>query len=159
MSNIPANFTDGVLTISDDNGNSATLVCAQGDMSLSGLMAKGRQVTASESRGGLCGLRKAARAFPQLTFSAELNAPYGEFQALALGETIGFKSVTEDIGDADCVDFDFSFDYNAESRDITSEDLHFSDLTFTEGDPSTVSFTATVYGPLELDGNNIIPSR
>ena len=43
MSNIPANFTDGSFTITDDAGspNSATLLMSQGDLSFSGLVPDG----------------------------------------------------------------------------------------------------------------------
>ena len=48
MSNIPANFCDGVLTLTDDNANSATLLMSQGDLSFSGLVPDGRALIVSQ---------------------------------------------------------------------------------------------------------------
>ena len=159
MSTIPSNFTDGVFTITDDNANSATLQCSNGDQALTGVVPNGRAVTASESRGALKGLRQAARAFPQLTVSAVLSAPADAFVLLATGLTGGFTSVAADIGDGVAVDFDMSFDYNAESRDYSGEDALLTGLDYNEGDPSNISFTFTIYGPLDVDGNAVIPLR
>ena len=66
MSNIPANFTDGVFTITDDNSLSATLLMSNGDQALSGLVTYGRAQVVTESRGAVVGLRKGARAFPTI---------------------------------------------------------------------------------------------
>ena len=56
MSNIPANFTDGVFTLTDDNSNSATLVMSQGDLSFSNLVPDGRELVVSQSRGATVGV-------------------------------------------------------------------------------------------------------
>ena len=94
MSNIPANFTDGTFSITDDNSNSATLVMSQGDLSFSGLVPDGREAIVSQSRGGTVGIRKGARAYPTISVSAILAAPSAAFQVLALGKTAGFQSTT-----------------------------------------------------------------
>jgi hypothetical protein len=51
MSNIPANFTDGSFTITDDAANSATLLMSQGDLTVSGLVPDGRELVVSQSQG------------------------------------------------------------------------------------------------------------
>ncbi len=159
MSTIPSTFTDGVFTITDDNGNSATLTCSNGDQALTGVTPNGRTVAAYESRGHLCGLRQTTRAFPQLTVSAILSAPATDFVKLATGLTAGFTSVAVDIGDAVAIDLDHSFDYLAESRDYQGEDAVLTGLDYNEGDPSNISLTFTIYGPLTVDGETMIPLR
>jgi len=159
MSAIPANFTDGAFTISDDAGNSATLLLSNGDLSVTGIKADGRATTKSESRGALVGLRKSARAYPQISVTAILSAPLGDFERLALGIIAGFTSTTADIGDVPTNNFDFSFDYNAESRDITGDDIELIGLDYTEGDNSSISFTFEINGPMLVDGETVISSR
>jgi hypothetical protein len=159
MSTIPSNFTDGVFTITDDAGNSASLSCSNGDQALTGVTPNGRTVAPHESRGGLCGLRQTTRAFPQLTVSAILSAPASDFVKLATGLTAAFSSVASDIGDGVAVDFDMSFDYLAESRDYSGEDAVLTGLDYNEGDPSNISFTFTIYGPMDIDGEAVIPLR
>jgi hypothetical protein len=159
VSNIPANFTDGVLTITDDNSNSATLVMSQGDLSFSGLTPEGRELVVAQSRGAVVGLRKGARTLPQMTVTAILAGPSAAFQMLVLGKTAGFTSVAADLGDVEAFDFDFSFDYGAETRDMTGDDVVCTDITITEGDISTIAFTFQIHGPLEFDGTSIITSR
>lgn len=159
MSNIPANFTDGVFTITDDNSNSATLVMSQGDLSFAGLTPDGRELIVSQSRGATVGVRKGARAYPTISVSAILAGPSADFQILALGETAGFTSTTVDLGDYAAVDVDFSFDYNAESRDITGEDAVLTAIEITEGETSTISFTFQIVGPVAFDGTTVVSAR
>ena len=159
MSNIPANFCDGVFTITDDNSNSATLLMSQGDLSFSNLVPDGRELVVSQSRGATVGVRKGARAYPTISVSAILAGPSAAFQVLALGETAGFTSTTVDIGDYAANDFDFSFDYGAESRDITGEDAVLTSIEITEGDTSTIAFTFQIAGPLSFDGTVVVSAR
>lgn len=159
MSNIPANFTDGVFTITDDNSNSATLLMSQGDLSFAGLVPDGRELIVSQSRGATVGVRKGARAYPTISVSAILAGPSAAFQILALGETAGFTSTTVDLGDYAGVDFDFSFDYNAETRDITGEDAVLTAIEITEGETSTISFTFQIVGPVAFDGTTVVSAR
>lgn len=159
MSNIPANFTDGVFTLTDDNSNSATLVMSQGDLSVGGLVPDGRELIVSQSRGATVGARKGARAYPTVSVSAILAGPSAAFNLLALGETAGFTSTTVDIGDYAACDFDFSFDYGAESRDITGEDAILTSIEITEGETSTISFTFQILGPMAVDGTDVVSAR
>jgi hypothetical protein len=73
MSNIPANFTDGSFTLTDDNANSATLLMSQGDLSISGLVPDGRELVVSQSQGATVGLRKGQRAYPTISVTARTS--------------------------------------------------------------------------------------
>jgi len=158
MSNIPANFCDGVLTLTDDNANSATLLMSQGDLSFSGLVPDGRALIVSQSRGATVGARKGERTYPSISMTAILAGPGAAFQLLALGETAGFTSTTVAIGDYAANDLDFSFDYGAETRDITADDVICTELTITEGETSTIALTFQILGPVEFDGTSVIPT-
>lgn len=162
MSNIPANFTDGSFTITDDAGggpNSATLLMSQGDLSFSGLVPDGRELIVSQSRGATVGVRKGARAYPTISVSAILAGPSAAFQVLALGETAGFTSTTEDLGDYAAVDFDFSFDFGSETRSITGDDAVLTSLEITEGETSTISFSFQIVGPVSFDSEVVVSAR
>lgn len=161
MSNIPANFTDGAFTITDDAAgpNSATLLLSQGDLSFSNLVPDGREAIVSQSRGATVGIRKGARSYPTISVSAILAGPSAAFQMLALGETVGFTSTTADLGDYAAVDFDFSFDFGAETRDITGEDAFLTAIEITEGETSTISFTFQIAGPVSFDGTAVVSAR
>ena len=152
MSAIPSNFTDWSLTVSDDAAHSATLALAIGDFKLAGLLADGRQITVTESRGAVVGARKAARARPTFTCSATLSSPAAAFQMLVLGETAGFTSVISGIGDAVGVDLAFSATYGAETRSISAQDCICTGIEISEGDPSTISYSGEILGPLSVTG-------
>lgn len=152
MSAIPSNFTDGVVTATDDNGNSATLTLSVGDFSLDGLMPDGRQVTVTESRGAIVGTRKAARARPTVTMSGTLSSPASPFQMLTMGETAGFISVLTNIGDAVGFDLSVSMNYGAESRSFAIQDLILTGISVKEGDPSTISYSCEILGPVSVTG-------
>ena len=141
MSLIPASFSDGVLTCTDDAGNSATLQLSQGDTAVSGLIDAGRTPTEVQSRGRFVGLRKGQRVAPTITINAFLSSPSDNFHKLILGKTAGFVSTSADIGDVATVDGTFSFNYGAESRNVTFDDAYCSAFDIAEGDPSTVSIT------------------
>ena len=159
MSLIPSSFSDGVLTITDDGGNSATLQLSQGDTAVSGLIDAGRAATEVQSRGRFVGLLNGARVAPTITINAILSSPSDNFHRLMLGKTGGFVSTSADIGDVATVDVTFSFNYGAESRNMTFDDAYCSAFDIAEGDPSTVSITLTVVGPVEVDGVSIIAQR
>jgi len=159
MSYIPATFADGVLTITDDGGHSASITLSDGTQSLSGLVPSGREQIDVQSRGAWVGSRLGQRVFPTLTVSGTLSTPGEAFHLLAAGLTAGFVSTAAALGDVPHVDGSWVFDYGAESRDVTFDDASLTDLSFTEGAPSTVSITLTIKGPTEIDGSAIIPSR
>lgn len=164
MSNTQASFVDGQVTITDDAGNSEALLLSEGDFSLSGVVPAGRALNLGETRGELTGARKGERTYPTISVSGKLSSPTAAFNMLALGLTAGFVSVTADIGDYPAVDFDFSFDYQAESRSYSGDDLVLTDFSSEEGSPySKVSFTFQILGPLRSTGPEgtfvLVPSR
>lgn len=159
MSLIPSSFSDGVLTITDDGGNSATLQLSAGDTALSGLIASGRTPTIVQSRGRIVGARLGARAEPTITINATLSSPSDAFHLLAWGKTAGFVSTTADIGDVASVDCSFSFNYGAESRKIEMDDCYLQSFDVSEGDVSTVSMTFGIIGPVDVDGVGVITQR
>jgi len=159
MSLIPSSFSDGQLVITDDAGHSATLQLSQGDTSVSGLIPGGRTVTEIQSRGAFVGLRLGQRVAPTITINAVLSSPTDAVYRLAMGTTSGFVSTSADIGDARTVDGTFSFNYGAESRSITFDDAYLQAFDVSEGDPSTVSLTLAIVGPVELDGVTLIAQR
>jgi hypothetical protein len=159
MSLIPSSFSDGQLTITDDGGNSATLQLSQGDTSFDGLIPAGRAVTEIPSRGRIVGLRLGQRVLPTITINAVLSSLSDAFHRLAMGTTSGFVSTSADIGDARTVDGTFSFSYGAESRQITFDDAYLQAFNVSEGDPSTVSLTLAIAGPVYIDGVALIGSR
>lgn len=164
MSTINANFTDGALTITDNAGHSATLALSEGDLSLEYDAQGGREVTVSESRGVVTGVRKAKRKIGKLTMSAKLADPGEAFVRLAEGKTAGYVSVVADIGDANGVDWAFTFSYGAQTRSYYGEDAVFGAISVSEGDPSKISFTADLIGPMSSNDTTngvivLVPSR
>ena len=159
MSSIPSNFTDGVLVLTDDGGHSATLALSMGDQKLSGLVPDGRALEVYESQGAIVGARKGARARPTFTVTAMLASPTADFHRLAMGTTSGFVSTTADIGDYKACDLSYTFNYGAESRGLTADDVVLTGWEVSAGSPSTVSLSFEILGPLELDGVSVIGSR
>lgn len=157
---IPSTFRDGVVTITDDAGHSATLVHPNGDQKLTGLMPGGAMVDVFESQGHIVGARLGARAIPQFSVSAIVAAGLSAFEALLLGTTSGYVSTTADIGDAKCVDLSYTFNYGAETRTLTAQDVCLvGGIEKSAGTPSTVSYSLQFLGPVTLDGTTIIAAR
>jgi len=164
MSNINANFTDGVLTISDDAAHSQTLLLSEGDWSLEYDAQCGHEITISQTRGGVSGVRRAARRIATMSMTAKLADPGAPFQTLAEGQTGGFVSTVADIGDANGLDWSFTFSLGAQLRKYYGEDAIFGAISIKEADPSTISFTAEIIGPIySQDSTNgiitLVPSR
>ena len=164
MSTINANFTDGVLAITDNAAHSASLALSEGDFSLEYDAQGGREITISESRGAVTGVRKGKRKIGKLTCTAKLADPGEAFIRLAEGKTAAYSSVVADLGDANGVDWSFTFSYGAQVRSYFGEDAIFGAITVTESDPSTISFTADLIGPMSSNDTTngtivLVPSR
>lgn len=164
MSAIIANFTDGVVTASDDGGHSATLTLSMGDLSITGITPTGRSQDALQSRGAFVGLRQGQRKFAAGKVSGHLATPTGTFPMLVLGNTAGFVSTCLSLGDGKAVDLTFSFSYGAETRTVAMQDVVFDEVGITEGDPgNSISYSFTIYGPVSMTGPEgtftVIPSR
>lgn len=164
MSSINANFTDGVLTATDNAGHSATLALSEGDFSIEYDAQGGRELTVSETRGAITGVRKAKRKVGKLTCTAKLADPGDAFVRLVEGKTAGYVSVVADLGDANGVDWSFTFSFGAQVRSYYGDDAVFGAIQVSEGDPSKISFTAELLGPMwSNDTTNgvitLVPSR
>ena len=164
MSSINANFTDGALAITDNAGHSATLALAEGDFSIEYNAQGGREVTVTETRGGITGVRKGKRHVGKLTCSAKLADPGEAFVRLAEGKTAGYVSVVADLGDANGVDWSFTFSLGAQTRSYYGDDAVFGAISVSEGDPSKISFTAELLGPMSSNDTTngivlLVPSR
>ena len=76
LSTVTKHFTDGSITLKDGTGTPLTLTVALsvGDLTISGLETDtlGRAVNAYETRGVLRSLRRGARVYPTVSFSAHL---------------------------------------------------------------------------------------
>lgn len=163
MSSIIGNFTDGVLTASDDGGHSATLALSMGDFALAGMAPTGRSQDEFQSRGALVGLRQGKRVYPTGSVSGHLASPTDAFNMLVMGNTSGFVSTVLSLGDGKAVDLAYTATYGAETRSWSLQDVVFT-RDIQEGDPgNTISYSFTVYGPVAEVGSGgtftTIPSR
>ena len=149
---IVGSFVDGVVTATDDAAtpNTATLALSQGDFSLDGLKPDGREATVIQSRGHVVGVRKGARALPTMKVNAYLDVPLDAFRLLVNGLTAGFVSTSEAIGDVPTTDITFTFTLGTDTKEIKCEDAHVTELSYAEGDPSSVSMTLEVLGPVSM---------
>jgi len=69
-----------------------------------------------------------------------------------MGETAGFTSVLSTIGDAVGFDMSVSMNYGAESRSFAFQDLILTGISVKEGDPSTISYSCEILGPVSVTG-------
>lgn len=164
MSQVHGSFVDCTFTITDDAGHSQSLALSEGDYTLEYDGQGGREVTVTETNGAVTGARKGKRKIGKLTMSAKLADPGAPFVQLAEGKTSGYVSTTADIGDANAVNWSLSFPYGAQSRSYYGDDAIFQGITMTVGDPSKISFTADLLGPISSsDSTNgvvvLVPSR
>lgn len=148
MSTIQASFVDVTFTITDDAGHSATLALSEGDYTLEYDAQGGREVTISETNGAVTGARKGKRKLGKLTMSAKLADPGAAFVMLAEGKTAAYVSTMADIGDVNAADWSMSFPYGAQVRSYYGEDAVFGAINIAVGDPTKISFTADLVGPI-----------
>lgn len=159
-----ANGSHGTLTARDATPTTPlekVLDFENGDISITGLANVLREVVKYERRGRLHGVGLGARTYPQLTFTATLaewtNNASGEGTLLDLVKAKAGGDYAARIGTlgADhpviCLDLEYKFtDFAAADHDFTLHDCHIT-WDFSEGDPSTLSFTAEVLGEISGD--------
>jgi len=156
---IVKHFTDGVITVADGTGSPVTLVVplSVGDLSISGLAkdAKARATNVYEVRGAVSSLRRGAREYPTVSFSAQLAdlsdatdqtlvdflKKTGSYAAnistsVAAGDVYTVK-ITLTIEGTDLGD---SADHTIVMNDV---DVRFA---IAEGEPNTVTVEGTIYG-------------
>jgi len=154
----PGNFTDGQVTITDGGALSEVCTLFMGDFSVS-LKPDGREIVAYEAQGAMTGLRKEARFYPTITFTAQQAEFNADFEALAMGEIAAFTSVTADIGDVAAFDLSFDGSYSTSTRTIAAQDCHVDTFDMAQGSPSNRSFSIICRGPLTINGTTYVSSR
>ena len=154
-------FTDGSITLKDGTGTPVTLTVpfSAGDLSLSGLAqdALGRATNAYESRGTLNSLRRGAREYPTVSFSAHM-ADLSDASDRTIVDFLRKKnsysaniSTTATTGDVYTVDIVLTIEGtdlgDATDHTITMEDVDCR-IDFSEGEPNTFTINGTVYGTI-----------
>jgi len=158
---IPKHFTDGTITVKDGTGSPVTLTVpfTVGDLSLSGLAqdALGRATNAYETRGVLNGLRRGAREYPTVSFSAHM-ADLSDGTDHTLVDFLRKKnsysanvSTTATTGDVYTVDIVLTVEGtdlgDASDHVITMEDVDCR-IDISEGEPNTFTINGTIYGSI-----------
>ena len=156
-------FTDGTITLKDGTGTPVSLVVpfSVGDLSISGMETDtlGRTVNAYETRGVLHSLRRGARVYPTVSFSAQLTDVTDATDKTLLDMILKRNSYSANVsttaatGDVYTLDVVFTVEGTdlGDSADhvITLEDVHFT-ADVAEGEPNTISLSGTIYGTVTL---------
>jgi len=156
-------LTDGTITLKDGTGSPVSLVVpfSVGDLSISGMETDtlGRTVNAYETRGTLNSLRRGARVYPTVSFSAQLADVTDATEKTLLDMVLkrasyaGNTSTTAATGDVYTLDVVFTIEgtnvCDAADHVITLEDVHFT-ADVAEGEPNTVTLSGTIYGTVVL---------
>lgn len=156
---IPKHFTDGSLTLADGTGSPVTLVVplTVGDFSLSGLKkdAKARATNVYEARGQVTGLRRGAREYPTVSFSAQCADISDATERTALDFILKQGSYNANIstsvaaGDVYTLNVTLTIEGtdlgDASDHTIVMNDVEFTSA-FAEGEPNTLTFEGVVYG-------------
>jgi hypothetical protein len=154
-------FTDGTITLKDGTGSPVTLAVpfSAGDLSLSGLAqdALGRATNAYESRGALNSLRRGAREYPTVSFSAHMadisdgsNTTIVDFlrKKGAYAANVSTTAATGDVYTVDIVLTVEGTDFgDASDHTVTMEDVDCR-IDISEGEPNTFTVNGTVYGTI-----------
>jgi hypothetical protein len=154
----PRNFTDGVITGTDDGGNSETVPLLV-SLSWDGLVPDGRELEVYQAQGAVTGARKGARAYPTVTIEIQAASLDDPFFRLINGIIAGFTSTTADIGDYAAIDLSIDESYSTDTRISTWQDCIVTGEPYTGGSPGSVSITFQVLGPVTIDGDTWVSSR
>jgi len=134
-----------------------TATLDQGDFSVSGLADRLREIAAYETRGTLRGVALTTRTYPTLSFTALISEWSDAASGTIMDMITGGGEYAARIGTlgADhpvvCLDVEFKFtDYAAVAHDLKFHDCAMT-FDFSEGDPDSISLSATTYG--EIDGD------
>lgn len=156
---IPKHFTDGQITLADGNGTPVTLTVplSTGDLSISGLGKdpKARATNVYEARGAITGLRRGAREYPTVSFSAQLadvsdatDQTVIDF-LLKRGSYASNTSTSVAAGDVYTVKITLTIE-GTDLGDSADHTIVMNDvdvrLAIAEGEPSTVTVEGTIYG-------------
>ena len=130
---------------------SVSILFVQGDISITGLSNELADVSVYQTRRQVHSLRKGARTFPTISFSAMVSE-FTEDDTGTLFDLITAKagtpfedrvSTTAATGDVLTLDLEFTMD----GETTVFEDCHIM-FDVSEGDPNSASFSATCYGAI-----------
>jgi hypothetical protein len=161
-STIVKNFGDGSITIEDGTTPTAldyTCSFDQGDLSITGLSATQREVTAYERRGVLKTVRHTTRTYPTGSFSlmlADLSDGTDETLVDILMKQGAFSAAVSTL-DANAEVYTTKITLTIEGTDhgdaadhtLVLDDVHCT-VDVAEGDPNTVTVNFTVYGSVTM---------
>lgn len=146
------NFRDGALYLLDGSGASLTIPLEMGDVSISGLSGDMTEVAVYRSRGKTVAIRKTNDLQPSISFSAMLNrlssvtndviADFIRFK----GKYAGNIRTSGICGDAKTLNAKWVVSTPDGDETIIVRDVVFT-FDFSEGDPSSVSLSGTIYNP------------
>lgn len=161
---IKNSFGSGSVILADGTGSplQVTVDFDQGDFSLSGMKAALKDTTSYQTRGELRSVRHTARTFPTISFSAMMS----EFTDTAAGTAVDmimgktgtpYAARVSTLGaSADVTTFKVTILVegtdmgDSQDHTITLDDVELS-FDYSEGDPSSFSFTGTVWGAITGD--------
>jgi len=160
ISSVVKNFRDGTILIEDGTGVpiDITVQFENGDFSLSGLNGF-KEVTTYMDRGDLGSVRHTTQSFPTGSFSAHLtDISDGTDNTLidAARKQGSFASAVSTLG-ADAEVMTYKVTWTVEGTDhgdtadhtIVCDDCYLS-IDVSEGDPSSMSMSFTVYGAVTM---------
>ena len=153
-----SNFSHGQIILTDSGAASTvTMTLDQGDFSASGLADRLREIAAYETRGTLRGVALTNRTYPTISFTSLISEWSDASAGTVLDLITGageFSGRTGTLGanhPVVCLDVEFKFtDYDAAVHDLKFHDVNLQ-FDYSEGDPSSISLSGTVYG--EIDGD------
>jgi hypothetical protein len=167
------NQNDGSVTLKANGGTpSITLAFDSGDFSATGIKRKLQDTNAYQRRGALTTVRHTTRNFPTISFTAQFTnfegneggGSNGNPLEAALGDGGTWGSANSTLGaNADVYTLDVEFvvegsDFgDSGDHDVTFHDVELS-WDISEGDPTTVSFSGTVYGEIDGDVETLLPT-
>lgn len=161
---IKNSFGSGSITLQDGTGSPLEVVVDfdQGDLSLSGMKAALKDTAAYQTRGTLRSVRHTSRTFPTISFSAMMSeftdASGGTAIDMIMGKTgTPFAARVSTLGaNADVMAFKVKIQIEGtDNGDSQDHEIQFDDVElsfdWSEGDPSTFSFSGTVWGAITGD--------
>lgn len=160
-STVTKHFTDGSITLTDGTTPTAvtlTVPFTTGDLAVSGLAQKLREVVVYQTRGVANTIRHGARTFPTMTFTAHL-ADYSDAtdttaidfflqQASFSGNATASANSTEvytiDITlTVEGTDHGDAADHTIEMKNVSCT------IDVSEGEPNTLTVNGTIYGGMD----------
>lgn len=166
LSTFVKHFEDLTLAIADGTATtplSATANLDNGDLSLSGLTPDLREVVAYERKGSLQTLRLGKRVYPTGTFTCQ----FAEFSESSVGTVLDmifgtaatpFAARVSTLGaNAQVTAFDLTLtvegtDYgDSADSTLTLNDVVFTSVDWSMGEPASLSLAFTVYGAVSGD--------